>query len=403
MVIAGEASGDTLAAELVRSLREELACFQSRPTTDTQPLFTSLEPRFYGAGGPRMAAAGVELAEDMTAHSVFGLVDVMRKYTHFRRLMRKLVRLAIQRQPDVIVCVDFSGFNRRFARAVKDHVRARAGTFDNWNPKIVQFVSPQVWASRPGRAQAMARDFDLVLSIFPFEKAWYAERVPCLKVEFVGHPMLDRYTKTEIGVACRAEQTAFASSNAAQIVLLPGSRRREIQRHLPVMAEAAKRILAARAARFRVVLPNDALADSARAMVQAIPEVQVQIGGLAESLAQADVALASSGTVTMECAYFNVPTVVLYKLSWPEYQVGKRIVRVKFIAMPNLLANEAVFPEFIQHAATAENLANAALELLGDGARRGRVRAKLREIIGLLGQPGASRRAAREVVGLLAG
>ena len=394
MLIAGEASGDTLAAELVCALREEMAEFQSRPTPDQQPLFTSLEPEFFGAGGPKMAAVGMKLAVDMTTHSVFGLIDVLKKYFQFRRLMKQLVQLAIERQPDVVVCVDFSGFNRRFARAVKDHVRARAGTFDNWNPKIVQLVSPQVWASRPGRAAAMAHDYDLVLSIFPFEPAWYAKHAPQMRVEFVGHPMLDRYGKA----ACGKQKAA-----SSLVVLLPGSRVKELKRHLPVMVEAAKRILASQPVSLRLVLPSERLAETARSFTAALPQIQTQVGGLAEALSQADLAIASSGTVTMECAFFGVPTVVLYKLSWPEFQIGKRIVRVKYIAMPNLLANEAVFPEFIQDDATPDNLSRAALEFLHDGARREQTQAKLKQVIASLGEPGASRRAAVAVVKLLAG
>src|SRR5207245_678170 len=129
--------------------------------------------------------------------------------------------------------------------------------------------------------------------------------------------------------------------------------------------------------------------------------LEIQSGGLAEALAQATVAIASTGTVTMECAYFGVPTVALYKTSWSTYQIGKRVIRVKFLAMPNLLANESLFPEFIQHEASVENISRAALELLGDEARRKKVKARLAEIIASIGGPGASARAAAAIVGLL--
>ena len=124
MLVAGEASGDMLAAELVRALREELAGAEAIPTPDYQPLRASLEPRFFGAGGPRMAAAGVDLAFDMTAHSVIGLSDALSNYLTFRRLFHRLYDLAVERQPDAIICVDFSGFNRRFAHA-HQAIRAR--------------------------------------------------------------------------------------------------------------------------------------------------------------------------------------------------------------------------------------------------------------------------------------
>ena len=135
-----------------------------------------------------MSAAGVELAFDMTQHSVIGISDVLKNLFKFRRLFNQLLALAIERKPDVVIGVDYGGFNLRFGHAVKQYVRKNPGR--EWNPKIVQFVSPQVWASRPGRANRLAADYDLLLSIFPFEKDWYARRVPKLRVEFVGHPMI---------------------------------------------------------------------------------------------------------------------------------------------------------------------------------------------------------------------
>lgn len=397
MLIAGEASGDLLAAELVQALREELALVEMEPTADSQPLRTSLEPRFFGAGGPRMAATGVELAFDMTEHSVVGLSDVLKNYLKFRRLFHRLYRLALERQPDAIVCVDFAGFNRRFAHAVRTFVRPRQDWFHDWNPKLVQYVSPQVWASREGRAYQLARDYDLLLSIFRFEKEWYAKRVPAFKVEFVGNPVAERYE--HLKPAGAAVSSGQASSPL--VLLLPGSRPTELTRHLPVLAGALKLMQASCASlKARVVLPGDSLGDRARAIGLPVG-VELQFGHLHEALREADLALASTGTVTMECAYFGVPTVALYKTSWTNYQIAKRIVTVKHIAMPNLLANEEVFPEFIQDAATAENIGRAGLELLKDEARRARIKTKLSEIVTSLGGSGASRRAAQAILSSL--
>jgi lipid-A-disaccharide synthase len=169
MLIAGEASGDLLAAELVPALRARLVKAGAAPTADGQPLRTALTPRFFGAGGPHMAKAGVELAFDLTAHSVIGFSEVLKKYFEFRRLFNQLLKLALDRQPDVIMGVDYGGFNLRFAQAIKRIVRRRRNEFNNWNPRFVQYVSPQVWASRPWRAYQLAADCDLLLSIFPFE------------------------------------------------------------------------------------------------------------------------------------------------------------------------------------------------------------------------------------------
>ena len=155
MLLAGEASGDLLAAELVRALRVQVAAWQAQPTDNAQPLRTNLEPQFFGAGRQQMAAAGVEIAVDMTPFAVVGFSDPVKQFLPLRRAFHRLLRLAIERQPDVVLGVDYGGFNLRFASAIKRQVRARIGSFNNWNPRLVQYVSPQVWASREGRADRM--------------------------------------------------------------------------------------------------------------------------------------------------------------------------------------------------------------------------------------------------------
>jgi lipid-A-disaccharide synthase len=378
MLIAGEPSGDLLAAELVTALRAEL----------------SAAPHFFGAGGPKLAQAGVELALDLTQHSVIGLWEAVSNYPKFRRYFNQLLTLASERRPDIVVCVDYQGFNSRFAAAVRERCRGIAG----WTPRIVQYVSPQVWASRPGRAKRLAANVDLLLSIIPFEKAWYGERVPELKVEVVGHPIVDRYHAGGRG-STRAKMTdgAGVEPGPPMVLLLPGSRVGELKRHLPPMLDAVREIQREEpAATFRMVLPSEGLkklADEASAL-----RVEVQVGGLADALRAATVAIASTGTVTLECAWFGVPTVAFYKTSGLTYAVGKRLVTVKFLAMPNLLAGESVFPEFVQHEATGPNLARAALALLRDEPRRRAVKAQLAKVVESLGPPGASNRAAKAVL-----
>ena len=386
MLIAGEASGDLLAAELVAALREQSSILH--PTSS---------PAFFGAGGAKMAAARVELAFDLTQHSVIGITDVLKKYFEFRRLFNQLLALAIERKPDVVIGVDYGGFNLRFGQAVKAYVRDNP--FLKWNPKIVQFVSPQVWASRPGRANKLARDYDLLLSIFPFEKEWYAQRVPQLRVEFVGHPMIGRFANDDLRFTRREPETVSIVNRESKILLLPGSRKSELQRHLPVMLDALKTIREKLpAVRAKMVLPNPSLVQLAKSLGATL---EIQIGELPWALAEADVAIASTGTVTMECAFFGVPTVTLYKTSWLTYQIARRIITVKSLTMPNLLAGETVYPEFVQHDATPENLSRATLELLQDDIRRRIIKVQLAQIILSLGEPGAAARAARAVLSLL--
>ncbi|HEX7617485.1 MAG TPA: lipid-A-disaccharide synthase [Verrucomicrobiae bacterium] len=381
MLIAGEASGDLLAAELVSALRGQL--FALNPQSP---------PQFFGAGGSKMAETEVELAFDMTQHAVVGISDVLKNYFKFRRLFNQLLALAIGRKPDAIIGVDYGGFNLRFGHAVREYVRGNP--FSRWNPKIVQFVSPQVWASRPGRAKLLAADYDLLLSIFPFEKDWYAQRTPKLRVEFVGHPMVDRSQKSEV----RSQK----SDTTPAVLLLPGSRASELHRHLPVMFQAAWKIVQKKGVRFICVLPNESLAALAKplALKNGWPDMIFQIGNLPQALAQADVAVASTGTVTMECAFFGVPAVTLYKTSWFNYEIARRIATVKWATMPNILANEEVFPEFIQDAATPENISRATLELLQNESRRQIIKSQLANIVSSLGEPGAAGRAATAILSL---
>jgi lipid-A-disaccharide synthase len=388
MLVAGEASGDMLAAELVEAMRTE-ASATNRPT-----------PFFFGAGGPRMSLSGVKLAVDLTEHAVVGIWEVVRHYRKFRRLFHQLLDLAHDHKPDVVILVDYPGFNLRFAKALKESSRRRASA---WNPRIVYYVSPQLWAWHESRVHQIARDVDLLLSIFPFEKDWYATRARQLHVEFVGHPILDRYSRDR-GTTEFFRQTAgnLRLPPAPLILLLPGSRVRELKKHLPPMLDAAARIQKGRHIQFRMVVPGESLAELARRfLVDGAPPIELLVGGLPEVLPKAQLAIASSGTVSLECAFFGVPSVILYRTSWSTYHLGRRFIKVPYLAMPNILANEAVYPEFIQNAATGDNLARESLDLLKNAQRRDSVRTRLARVIQSLGEPGASRRAAAAVWKLL--
>jgi len=381
MLIAGEASGDTLGAELVKALRAERAGL-----------------KFFGAGGPKLAAAGLELELDLAAHAVVGIWEVLKNYGKFKAFFDRLLNLALERRPDAVILIDYPGFNLRFAKALREH----AGAVGGWQPRIVYYVSPQIWAWHASRVHQIARDIDLLLSIFPFEKDWYAARKPGFRVEFVGHPLIDRFAGTA--------RPASSARQEPSLLLLPGSRVREVRKHLPPMLEAARRLASEQKLRLAMVLPNEKLRALAES-VSGLADVEVRIGGLAEALGEASAAIAASGTVTMECAYFRVPTVVIYKTSWSTHFLGRRFIRVKYLAMPNLLAEhagiirgaETVYPELIQDAASAENIYLAAKELLNNPARRAVIQEQLRRVLSTLGEPGASGRAAQAVLRLFPG
>ena len=368
MFMVGETSGDTLAVELLEAMRQA---------------GQEVEP--FGAGGPKMKAAGVELDIDLTEHAVIGIWEAVRNYGKFKGFFDQLLQLALDRKPDAVICIDNPGFNLRFVRALR-----KATSVGDWRPKIIYYISPQLWAWHESRVHQIAADVDQLLAIFPFEKKWYAERAPELPVDFVGHPLTDRYPDLEF-------RDPKSQQRPRKLLLLPGSRAKEISRHLPVMAQAA----AAVDAEPMVVFANESLAAQAKLLVPEVADWDLRIGGLHEALPEADVAIASSGTVTLECAWFRVPTVVLYKTSWITYLLGRLFVKVKHIAMPNVLAGREVFPEFIQRDANEVNLAREANRFLDDPGRRLELREELDVIADSLGGRGAAGRAAESVGRLL--
>lgn len=376
MIIAGEPSGDLLAAELADSLRAELASRGLPP------------PTFFGAGGPRMALAGVHLELDLTRFAIIGLSDVLRNLWRLRSILDQMLLLARTRKPDVIICVDYGGFNRRFAAAL------RSRPDPSWSPRLVQYVSPQVWASRPSRARTLARDLDLLISILPLEKPWYQQRYPNLRVDYVGHPIVDRHPA--------AASHLPPNESPPRILLLPGSRPSEISRHWPPMVEAAQQVAQTTPTRWIAVFPSEELrTEAARLHPTSLPDLSTRVGGLSDELSRATLAIASTGTVTLECALWTVPTIAIYRASWSTYQIARRIIRVRHLALPNLLSPEPVMPELLQNQASASAIAQATLRLLTHPTERDRVRQRLRQVIQSLGTPGASRRAAQSVLSLL--
>ena len=381
-LIAGETSGDTLGAELIKSIRNQ---------------HNGKNIEFIGTGGQKMKIAGLQQLFDLTEHAVVGFWEVLKNYFKFRKLFQQLINFAIKKEPDAIVLIDYPGFNLRFARAIRNHQRQGTGAFKKWQPKIIAFVSPQIWAWKENRLKQITSDFDLMLSIFPFEKSWYAKRAPNFKVEFVGHPLVDRFSiDKNKNNKTTSDPDLFTAH--PEVLLLPGSRQRELEKHLPGMLEAVKIIATELKIKVRIVLPNKKMLSLAKHIVPTGTEIILQIGNLEESLNHAILTIASSGTVTMECAWFKVPTVVVYKTSLITYIIGKLLVKVPYVAMPNILAEEEIFPEFIQNEATPDNIAKASLRILQDSTERQKILTGLKHIASQLGEPGATNRAAKSIL-----
>ncbi|MEQ1858929.1 MAG: lipid-A-disaccharide synthase [Chthoniobacteraceae bacterium] len=354
-LVAGEASGDARGEELMRSLREQAPGIE-----------------FFGAGGPQMRAlAGGEFF-DWAHEAVVGLWDVLKKYGYFRAQFRRMLDDIDRVQPDALILIDYPGFNHRLAKAAR--VRRPA-------MKIIDYISPQVWAWNRGRIPEMAKYLDLMLCIFPFEKPLY--EASGLRTEFVGHPMLDSLAAKRAGIGRESDLVA----------LLPGSRGKEVRRIFPAMLDAARLMRRGNPAlRFASAAASDALAREMRALAGDVCEVST--GNAHDLMQRATAGMVCSGTATLEAAYFGLPMVILYKVAWLTWVVGRQLVRVPHLGMPNILAGREIAREFLQGAAQPQPIAEAMRALVGDAAARTAQQRELTAVIAQLGEPGAGGRAA---------
>lgn len=363
-ISAGEASGDTHGAGVVRELRRRF------PTAE-----------LFGIGGEKMAAAGLERIEDSRRLAFMGFAEVVRHLPLIYRVRKAVLNEIAARKPALIILIDYPGFHFSLLRRLnQQEVR----------PKILYYISPQVWAWKAGRAAELASLADHIAVIFPFETKIYDEvGLPCT---FVGHPLLDE-------IESFPPRGAFLNSLGIEaddrvVAMLPGSRAQEVRRHLPVMIQAAavlQRFLPG--VRFILAEPSTLPASFFDDFDIGASIVTVR-GQTHAVLAHANAAWIKSGSSTVEASYFGHPFVVLYKTSALTYWLGKRFVKVPFVAMANLLAGERAVPELLQHEVTADRLAGEILPFLKTPKAIESCRKKLRSVRDELGIPGAGRRVA---------
>jgi lipid-A-disaccharide synthase len=364
-LVAGEASGDARGAELMRALRER------DPTLE-----------FFGAGGREMRALGGEQITDWADEAVVGLWDVLKKYGYFRSQFHRMLADLARVQPDALILIDYPGFNLRLAREARRRLPKL---------KIIDYISPQVWAWNRGRIPKMARYLDLMLCIFPFEKPLYEKSG--LRTVFVGHPMLDSLAAKRIGLP----------RDPLLIGLFPGSREKEVRKIFPVMAEAAMRVKEARPEmRFEASAASHQLAERMLAILQIYgcdeSFCRITVRSSHELMQRAVAGIVCSGTATLEAAFFGLPLCIVYKVAWLTWIVGKQLVRVPHLGMPNVLAGREIAREFLQSAATPEALAEEVLRLATDEEQREAVQRELAAVIAGLGEGGAAARAADAIL-----
>ena len=363
LLIAGEVSGDMHAAGLVRAVRKK-----------------NPDVHFFGIGGDELRAAGMEIKVNARDMAVMELAEVVRHYDFFKRVFASMLDLARTRKPDAVVLVDYPGFNLRFA--AKAH---------GMGLKVVYYVCPQVWAWHRSRIPKMARIVNRLIVIFPFEPDVF--RNTGLKVDFVGHPQVD-VTRAALSEPARS----LPWTGEPRIALLPGSRRQEIERILPVLLSAAALIEKRKpGASFILASPSQEIADRARAILSAQADkpahCEIVVGETRQVLRQARAAMVASGTATIETALMGCPLIVVYKTSPVTYFFGRLLVKVPHIGMVNVVAGRELCPELIQDAATPEALAAALIPLVDDTPERKAMLAGLEQVRDALGQGGAAERA----------
>lgn len=365
-IIAGEASGDLHGSNLMKELKK---------------LAASSIIRCWG--GDKMHAAGGELVKHYRELAFMGFWEVLKNiFTILRNL--KFCKKDIEAfQPDTLILIDYPGFNLRIAKWAK-----KKGLH------IIYYISPQVWAWKEGRVKMMKQCIDKMLVILPFEKDYFKNKWNW-EVEYVGHPLVEEIESQKLKV--KSEKL----SDKEIVALLPGSRKQEILKKLPVMLEVSKSFPS-----YQFIVAKAPGVDEMfySTLLTPYQNVSAVSGKTYELLMQARAALVTSGTATLETALFGVPEVVCYKGSWLSYQIGRRLVKVKFISLVNLIMDKLVVKELIQNDMTTENLVTELQELLSSGSRSSQIKKDYTDLKNLLSAEGnASVKAAQLIYGLTSG
>ena len=379
LLITGEASGDRYGARVVEALR------RLHPQVAVE-----------GIGGACLEAAGARLYARVEELAVVGIWEILPRLGAIWHAYGETRRRLREAPPDGVLLIDYPGFNLRVAALAH-----RAGI------PVFYYVAPQVWAWRPGRLAQMARRVDRVLVVFPFEVALFQEAgIPCT---FVGHPLLDERAGPDPEDPQKARLQLGLDPDGPWVGLFPGSRLGELEAHLPLVVASARRILQqAPEVRFLLALAPGLDPCQVEALLQSLPDGQglplhrVPADPL-RVLRASDVVLAASGTVTLEAAILERPMVIFYRMAPLTYWLARRLVRVPWVGLPNIVAGRQVVPEWIQEHATPERLAHSVLDLLHDPAQRETMQKALGEVRARLGRPGAAERVARILVEHLGG
>lgn len=364
MIIAGETSGDLQAANLIKSLK-----------------LINPNIEIFGMGGKKMQAEGAEIIYDITGLAIVGFFEVLKHLNTFKKIFKKLAALLEIRKPDAVILIDYPGFNLRFAKTAKEK-----------NIPVIYYISPQIWAWGEDRIHEIKKYVDKMIVIFGFEENIYKE--VGVKVSFTGHPFLDIvkpvWKKEETIKTCHLRHDSI------KIALMPGSRKKEIEKHLPIMLRACEII--------KNKIPNaEFIISRIKELDQslynkAIHKSKITLHSLDnkpyEIMDIADLVIVSSGSATLEVAIMEKPMVIVYKTSFLTWLLARNLIKIPDIGLVNIVARERIVPELMQFEVTPKNIARVSLKILSDHKKIHEIKENLRKVKSKLGEIGASSRAA---------
>ncbi len=377
MIIAGETSGDFHSSSLIRALKK---------------INPGIE--IAGIGGQRMREAGAKLLFDISELSIIGFTDVLANLRKIKKVFNSLLDAIDERPPDAIVLVDYPGFNLKLAREIKKR-----------QIPVIYYISPQVWAWWKGRIKTIRRFVDKMIVVFKFEETLYRDFG--VDVSFVGHPLLD----TAYPATLREDflNKIGLSPQRQTIGLVPGSRKMEVERILPILLESARLIKEKSPdTQFALLkapgLPGEVFSNviARSAATKQSPPVALYENQTYDFLNACDFALVASGTATLETAIMQKPMVVVYKVSFPNWLIARLLIKLPFIGLVNVVAGKKIVPEFVQYKAKPRLIAEKVLEILGNQGELAQIKSQLKTVRQNLGAPGASQRAAEIISNFLA-
>ena len=364
-ISAGEHSGDNHASGLMQQLKVQM------PDANV---------KFYGLGGDMMTAVGMDPIYHVRDLATVGFTDVIKKYGFFKNAIKDSAEFIKQKNPDVVILVDYPGFNIRLAESIRKF----------YTKKIIYYISPQLWAWHESRVNKIRKYVDLMLVVFPFEVDFYGKHG--VKAEFVGHPLVKKIKEFR-----ESNPKITGTGEVKRITLLPGSRKDEIKTHMPVLIEAMKIL--------KESINAEVFISIAPGMESHFDEFKESISGFTLSeessywlISESDLVLTKAGTSTMECTLLQVPYLIFYRTYPLNYFILKPIVKVDKLGIANILLGKNAVKEFIQNDFTAGNLAAESLKILTDEAYRTRMLGDLRKIWDTLGSKDASSNAASLII-----